>query len=120
MSDTLFGPRYKIIQDNQTAWCLARIFRLVGRIDPPENPDFKDDFDLAQALEGGGYLDPKTGEPKPYIIVGTLREELLKLPRELYSEACNDFLEHVLVIDPEKRPTAEMALRHPFVGSTVI
>lgn len=120
MSATLFGPRDKIIQDNQTAWCLSKIFRLVGCIEPPENPDFKDDFDLAEVLEGGEYLDPKTGEPKPYINVGTLREELIKLSRELCSEICIDFLEHVLVIDPEKRPTAEIALKHPFVSSTVI
>ncbi|KAI1948000.1 hypothetical protein LOZ12_002099 [Ophidiomyces ophidiicola] len=87
---------------------------LVWHIEPPENPDFKDEFALAEALEGGGYLHPETGEAKPYISVGTLREELLKLPREICSEACIDFIEHLLVIDPAQRPTAEMALKHPF------
>ncbi|KAK2735225.1 hypothetical protein FQN55_002225 [Onygenales sp. PD_40] len=117
MSSTLFGPRDKIIQGHQTAWCLAKIFRLIGHIDPPENPDFKDEFELAKALELGGYLDPKTGEPKEYLNLGSLREELSKLPREICSETCIDFIEHLLVIDPEKRPTAEMALKHPFVSS---
>jgi serine/threonine protein kinase len=120
LSATLFGPRDKIIEDNSTAWCLAKIFRLVGNIESPENPEFKDDFDLARALEGGGYIHPKTGEPKPYISVGTLREELSKHPREICSETCIDFLEHLLVIDPAKRPRAEMALRHPFVNSVMI
>jgi serine/threonine protein kinase len=120
LSATLFGPRDKIIEDNRTAWCLAKIFRLVGSIELPENPEFKDDFDLARALERGGYLHPETGEPKPYISVGNLREELSKLPQEIYLETCIDFLEHLLVIDPAKRPTAEMTLRHPFVHSVII
>ncbi|KAF3491895.1 uncharacterized protein GIQ15_01412 [Arthroderma uncinatum] len=108
------------VTDHQTAWCLAKIFRLVGHIETPENPDFKGEFEFAQAIEGGGYLDPKTGEAKPYISVGTLREELQKIPREICSDACIDFLEHVLVIDPAKRPTAEMALKHAFVASITV
>lgn len=120
MSDTLFGPWDKIIEDHRTAWCLAKIFRLVGHIDVPDNPDFKDEFNIAKALEISGYMDPKTGEPKAYINVGTLREELMKIPREICSETCIDFLEHLLVIDPSKRPTAEMALQHPFVCSASI
>ncbi|KLJ05802.1 hypothetical protein EMPG_09321 [Blastomyces silverae] len=120
MSGTLFDSRDKIIQDHRTAWCLAKIFRLVGHMDPPENPDFKGEFELAKALDVGGYLDPETGEPKAYINVGSLREELLKLPREICSEICIDFIEHLLVIDPEKRPTAEMALKHPFVSTVTI
>ncbi|PGH13379.1 CMGC protein kinase [Helicocarpus griseus UAMH5409] len=120
MSSTIFGPRDKLIQDHQTAWCLAKIFRLLGPIEPPDNPEFKNEFDLAHALEGGGFLDPNTGDPKPYISVGTLREELSKLPRELCSESCIDFLECLLVIDPAKRPTAEMALKHPFISSVTI
>ena len=30
-------------------------------------------------------------------------------------EACIDFLQHLLTIDPEKRPTAETALQHPWL-----
>ena len=118
MSDTLFGAWDKVIQDNHTAWCLAKIFRLVGPIDKPENLDYKDDFELAAGLEGSGYTHPKTGELTPYITVGTVREELQKLPKEVCSEECISFIEHLLIIDPAKRPTAEEALRHPFVSST--
>jgi serine/threonine protein kinase len=120
MSDTLFGAWDKIIQDNHTAWCLAKIFRLVGPIDIPENPEYKDDFEMAAALEGSGYMHSKTGEPTPYITVGSVREELQKLSREICSDACIDFIEHLLIIDPAKRPTAEEALRHPFVSSITL
>lgn len=96
---------------------VAKIFRLVGPIDPPENPEHRDEFELAAGLESGAYSDPETGDSKPFIAVGTLREELMSLPREACSEACIDFIEHLMVIDPAKRPTAEMALKHPFVSS---
>ncbi|PTU21165.1 hypothetical protein P175DRAFT_0516733 [Aspergillus ochraceoroseus IBT 24754] len=118
MSRGLFGPCDKIIQDHNTAWCLAKIFRLIGPIDLPENPEYQDEFELAAALEASGYMDPNTGEPKPYINVGSLREELQKLPRDICSESCIDFIEHLLVIDPAKRPTAKVALQHPFLQST--
>ena len=120
MSSTIFGPRDKIIEGHQTAWCLAKIIRLVGPIDTPENPDYKDEFELAEGLEVSGYIDPRSGEPKAYMNMGTLREELMKLPREICSETCIDFILHLLVIDPGKRPTAEMALTHPFVNSITI
>ncbi|KAK2836889.1 hypothetical protein FQN49_006622 [Arthroderma sp. PD_2] len=117
MSDTLFGPWDKVIEGNHTAWCLAKIHRLVGPINIPENPEYKEDFEMAVALEGSGYVHPKSGDTIPFITVGSVREELQKLPRELCSEECIDFIEHLLIIDPAKRPTAEDALRHPFVSS---
>lgn len=89
----------------------------MGPVGLPEDPEYKDEFGLAEGLEVSGYVDPRSGEDKAYINVGTLREELLKLPREICSEACIDFLEHLLVIDPAQRPTAKMALKHPFVTS---
>jgi hypothetical protein len=105
MSRGLFGPWDKVIQDHNAAWCLAKLFRIIGPIDIPENPECKDEFELAAALEVGGYMHPKTGEPTPYMSVGSLREELQKLPRDICSETCIDFIEHLLVIDPTKRPT---------------
>ncbi|EEQ29073.1 conserved hypothetical protein [Microsporum canis CBS 113480] len=117
MSGTLFGPHDKIIEGNHTAWCLAKIHRLVGPIDMPENPEYKEDFEMGAALEKSGYVHPKTGETIPFITVGSLREELQKLPREICSEECIDFIEHLLVIDPAGRPTAEEAMKHPFVSS---
>ncbi|KAK2759911.1 hypothetical protein FQN54_002646 [Arachnomyces sp. PD_36] len=115
MSDTLFGAKDKVIQDNHTAWCLAKINRLVGPLEIPEDPDYKENFQMGAALEGSGYIHPKTGDPTPYITVGSVREELQNLPREVCSETCIDFIEHLLIVDPAKRPTAEEALRHPFL-----
>lgn len=117
MSQTIFRARDKVFEDNKTAWCLAKIARLVGHIDTPTDLGYKDDFELAIALEGSGYIHPKTGEPTPYIAISSLREELLKVPREICSETCINFVQHLLVVDPEKRPSAEAALQHPFVNS---
>ncbi|KAK2784853.1 hypothetical protein FQN53_008186 [Emmonsiellopsis sp. PD_33] len=120
ISGGLFGPSDKIIKGYQTAWCLAKITRLIGPLPMPENPDYKEDFELGAALELTSYKHPKTGEQTPYITVGSLREELQKLPKEICSEDCIDFIEHLLVIDPFKRPTAEKALSHPFVSSVIL
>lgn len=86
----------------------------------PESLDYKNDFELTAVLEKDGFEHSETGSEVPFISVDTLREELWKLPRELCSPECIDFIEHFLVIDPAKRPTAEEALQHPFVKTTVI
>lgn len=120
LSGGLFGPTDKIIQGHQTAWCLAKISRLIGPVPIPMNPEYKEEFKLAAALEAGQYRHPKTGKPTAFITNGSLRQELEKLPREICSESCMDFIEHLLVIDPFERPTAEKALRHPFVSSVTL
>ncbi|EFR00864.1 CMGC protein kinase [Nannizzia gypsea CBS 118893] len=117
MSGTLFGSRDKSIEGNKAAWCLAKITRLLGPIDIPDNPAYKEDFEMGEALEQTGYTHPETGEDAPFITVGSLLDELQKLPREICSEECIDFIEHILVIDPAARPTAEEALKHPYVNS---
>ncbi|KFY46931.1 hypothetical protein V495_02161 [Pseudogymnoascus sp. VKM F-4514 (FW-929)] len=75
----------------------------------------------ARALRYGswGEADPKTGEMRPYIVGGTLEEELEKLPRELCSRECIEFILYLLELDYKKRPTALEALQHPFIKSTV-
>ena len=117
MSRTLFGPRDKIIQDHRTAWCIAKIIRLIGPIEVPEDPNYKDEFELAHDLEESEYQHPRTGQLTPYITLKSLRQELERLPRGVCSQECIDFLEHLLVIDPTRRPTAEEALQHPFIKS---
>jgi serine/threonine protein kinase len=120
LSGGLFGPTDKIIKGHQTAWCLAKISRLIGPVETPENLGYKEEFELAAGLVTGEYIHPTTGKQMPYITVGSLRHELRKLPREICSKTCIDFIEHLLVIDPFKRPTAEKALRHPFVSSVTL
>ena len=117
-SDTLFGQWDKIIKDHTAAWCIAKIIRLIGPVDlPPQSAKYFSEFKLAQQLESSTYNHPDTGKPTPFITVKTLRQELEFLPRSLCSNQCIDFLEHLLVVDQSKRPTAEEALKHPFVQS---
>jgi serine/threonine protein kinase len=78
-----------------------------------------DEFVLAHDLAESNYEDPETGQSKPYIGLGLLRDELEQLPRDVCSHECIDFLEYLLVIDPTKRPTAEEALQHQFVRTVL-
>ncbi|KAF1844371.1 uncharacterized protein K460DRAFT_388213 [Cucurbitaria berberidis CBS 394.84] len=117
LSRTLFGPRDKIIEQYTTAWCLAKIIRLIGPMEIPDDPKYKDDFTLAHDLAASSYKDPKTGQWMPFIGLGSLREELEPLSRDVCSYACIGFVEYLLVVDPAKRPTAEEALQHPFIKS---
>jgi serine/threonine protein kinase len=84
-------------------------------MDVPQDPQYKEEFELAQDLAESSYEDPETGQSKPCISLGSLRDELEQLPRDMCSHGCIDFLEYLLVIDPTKRPTAKEALQHPFV-----
>ena len=115
-SDTLFGQWDKIIKDHTAAWCIAKIIRLTGPVDlPPPSAKYFSEFKLAQHLETSNYEHLETGKSTPFITVKTLRQELELLPRELCSSQCIDFIEHLLVVDRGKRPTAEEALKHPFI-----
>ncbi|KFX90524.1 hypothetical protein O988_08164 [Pseudogymnoascus sp. VKM F-3808] len=78
-----------------------------------------DEWELAIGLEAMEFKDPKTGEMRPYIVGGTLEEELEKLPRELCSRECIEFILYLLELDYKKRPTALEALQHPFIKSTI-
>lgn len=115
MSRTIFGAADKIIKDHPTAWSLAKIRRLVGPVEPPKDLEDDEEFQLARALEQGDYKDNKTGRMTPFITVKSLREELEALPREICTSECIDFIQHLLIVDPDRRPTAEEALQHSFV-----
>lgn len=117
MSRTLFGPHNKIIEDHRTAWCLAKIIRLIGPIGLPEDLKYKDEFELAYDLAESMYQHPRTGQLTPFITLKSPRQELEQLPRDICSLECISFIEYLLVIDPTRRPTAEEALQHPFLKS---
>jgi hypothetical protein len=53
-----FGPTDKIIKGHQTAWCLAKISRLIGQVEIPEIPGYKEEFELAAGLATGEYIHP--------------------------------------------------------------
>ncbi|KFY45990.1 hypothetical protein V494_00662, partial [Pseudogymnoascus sp. VKM F-4513 (FW-928)] len=119
MSKTPFGPGGKIIKDHTDAWCMAKLMRLRGRFDMEPGMKRYDEWELAIGLEATDFKDPKTGEMRPYILGGTLEQELEKLPRELCSWECIEFILYLLEMDYKKRPTALEALQHPFIKSTV-
>ncbi|OBT66168.1 hypothetical protein VE03_05117 [Pseudogymnoascus sp. 23342-1-I1] len=119
MSRAIFGPRGKIIKDHTDAWCMAKLMRLMGRFDMTEDMDGYKEWRLATALEAMDFKDHKTGDMRPYIVGGTLEEELESLPRELCMRECIEFILYLLELDYKKRPTALEALQHPFIKSTV-
>lgn len=119
MFKTPFRPGGKIIKDHTDAWCMAKLMRLRGRFDMEVEMKRYDEWELAVGLEAMDFKDPKTGIMRPYIVGGTLEEELEKLPRELCSRECIEFILYLLELDYKKRPTALEALQHPFIRSTV-
>lgn len=99
------------------AWCIAKIRRLIGPLDPQTNPEFEEDFAVAEYLESNTFEHPETKSNVQFLNVGTLRQELEQLPGPKVSPDLVDFIEHLLVIDHTKRPTASEALQHPYLRS---
>ncbi|RHZ57212.1 hypothetical protein CDV55_106074 [Aspergillus turcosus] len=114
----IFGAKDKIVENLTEAWCIAKIRRLVGPIGPPiSNRDYEEEFLIAEHLESSTFTHPDTGLETPFIEVGSLREELEKLPGPKISPELLDLIEFLLVVDHRKRPTAAEALQHPYLQS---
>ncbi|KAI9885708.1 MAG: hypothetical protein M1823_002473 [Watsoniomyces obsoletus] len=113
--ETIFGPSDKFIEGMTEAWCIAKIIRMVGPLEAPVNPEYEEEFAVAEFLEKETFTlgDDK---PRPFIARGTIRQEIEKHRFNFPSEAF-DFIEHLLVIDHTKRPSAKEALNHPFLRS---
>lgn len=75
--------------------------QLFGPLPRNENPEFTEEFNLAEALVKRGVIK-----------IGPFEEEISKFD---VSEDCSQFLQHILGIDPRKRPTAVQALQHPWL-----
>ena len=112
-----FGAKDKVVQGLTEAWCIAKIRRLSGPLDPPANPDYEDEFLVAEHLESTTYERPDTKLETQFIKVGTLRHELERLPGPKVSPELLDFIEYTVVVDHTRRPTALEALQHPYLES---
>ena len=112
---TIFGPHDKIVQDLTEAWCIAKIRRLVGPIEPPIDSNYEEEFLLAEYLETSSFRQQEDSSERPFINVGTLRQELERLSAPRVSPGLLDFIEYLLVLDHTKRPTAVEALQHPYL-----
>lgn len=85
-------------------------------MDPPiDMPDLVADFDLARKFAIAYYEDPDTKKLARVLTIGTLREELARVPGPRISPDLIDFIHYLLVIDHTKRPTAAEALQHPYL-----
>lgn len=116
-SSAIFGAEDKIVQGLTEAWCIAKIRRLIGPLGPPvNNAEYEEEFLVAEEL-GSTFEHPDTKVETQFITVGTLRQELEKLPGPKVSSELLDFIESLLVIDHTKRPTALEALRHSYLQS---
>jgi serine/threonine protein kinase len=115
----LFGAKDKMVQGPTEAWCVAKIRRLIGPLDPPVKPEYEEDFFIAEHLESSTFVHPDTKLETPFITSGTLRQELQRLSSPKVSLDLIDFIEYLLVLDHTKRPTAAEALQHPYLGLTL-
>nr|KMM64141.1 hypothetical protein CPAG_00493 [Coccidioides posadasii RMSCC 3488] len=84
-------------------WAVAKLFRLFNSLPSPVDRYRESEWELAEKL-----VDPQYG----YMKVGTIDKEIRKL--EL-PEIMVDFIMSLLVVDDEKRPTAQEALKYPFI-----
>ncbi len=73
------------------------------------------EFLVAETLESTTFEHPDTKLETQFIKVGTLRQELERLPGPKVSPELLDLLEYLLVVDDTKRPTALEALQHPYL-----
>ncbi|KAH7388831.1 kinase-like domain-containing protein [Pyrenochaeta sp. MPI-SDFR-AT-0127] len=111
----LFGTGDKIIEGHAEAWCIAKIMRLVGPLGPPVNCQYKEEFDLAEKL---AVMDHASGKMK-LIDRRNWREELQDIPDPPVPSELLDFIESLLVINPDKRPSASEALLHPYLQPSI-
>lgn len=98
------------------AWCIAKIQRLVGQFDVyTGQEEIEEEFDVAANLLDM-ELDKAHGNLQGKLInAGSLRQELERIENPPIAPELIDFIESLLVLDETKRPTAEEALRHPFL-----
>ena len=99
----IYGAKDKIVQGLTEAWCIAKIRRLSGPLDPPVNPDYEDEFLVAEHLESTTYERPDTKLETQFIKVGTLRHELERLPGPKVSPELLDFIEYAVVVDQDRK-----------------
>ncbi|KAI9678773.1 MAG: hypothetical protein M1817_005830 [Caeruleum heppii] len=117
-SKVIFGPDGKFMEGMIDAWCLAKMIRLVGPLEGPVESAYDEEFAIAAYLEKGTVVHPTTNIEQPFVTLGTIREELEKVPGKKIDRGCIDFIESLLVVDHTKRPTAREALKHPWLQDT--
>ena len=113
---TIFGPRGKIIDGMKEEWCIAKIMRLVGYSENLVHEDYVEEFSTASFLEQNTFTIPGATIERSFITLGTVRQELEKLPGPKMEQGMIEFIESLLVIDHTRRPSASQALQHPYLA----
>lgn len=108
----IFGPHDEIVEGLTEAWCIAKIRRLIGPLDPPVHSDYDEEFEMAEYLETSTFRNQDDSSERRFINVGTLSQELEKISAPKVSRELLDSTEFLLVVDHTKRPTAVEALEH--------
>lgn len=114
MPQTIFGKRDKIVVDHTEAWCIAKLIRLVGPLGPPVDGKYDEEFAVARHLAVTD--NPHTGDV--LIPVRSWRRKLEEPSDQVVPPELLDFIEYLLVIDHNKRPTASEERLHPYLAST--
>jgi serine/threonine protein kinase len=110
----LFGPGDKLIEGHTEAYCIAKIICLVGPLGHPVScQTYKEEFELAEQL---AIMNHPLG-PMKLIDRDSWRGELEEIPDPPVSQDLLDFIESLLIIDPDQRPTASDTLLHPYLQS---
>lgn len=107
----MFGPCLLAKEEQKNAWCIATIMRLVGSFGPPVDTAYSEEFALAEKLttmlSPNGFMMVISWPP--------WREALEAIPDPPVPTDLLDFIQMLLVIDPDRRPTASEALMHPYL-----
>ena len=77
--------------------------------------------DGAKGARGGGSVWPDSAEdPAHFVLLQPVRSSLRsRLPEDCRDDAFVEFLGALLSLDPDTRPTASQALRHPWLQATL-
>jgi serine/threonine protein kinase len=87
--------------------------RLVGPIEHPRNGSpYKREFEHAEEL---AVADHPLGPAMKLITRVHWRKELEDIPDPPVDAELLDFVQSLLVVDPEERPSARKALLHPYL-----
>jgi serine/threonine protein kinase len=95
--ETNFGPEI-----TKNAWAIAKLHKVRNvPLADPEDEKYNDDFIVAEAFLQDDLVKDLE-----------LREQL---ERQQVPTECISFIEHLLTVDPAKRPSIAEALAHPYL-----
>lgn len=85
----------------QAACSISKIIQLVGLFPWDKDSKYTEEYDLAKLLVRKGFIGNRS-----------LEAELssMEIPKD-----CVEFILYLLALDPRERPTAEQALKHPWL-----